>query len=802
MKRTKFRLLLIPALVALTLVTILAVDNSLVTATSDASGTPYSAEWRITGPTGGDVRGLVVDPNDADRFYFGTLDGQIYTSTDGGHNWRLLVNFNRPRLFVDHIIVDPRNSKVLYVAAHRHKEPGGFFKSTDGGVTWKESPELRNEAVHSLAQSESNPNVLLAGTITGIFRSNDSGETWAALPTSRTAGLIDVESLAIDPRNSEVVYAGTWYLPYKSTDGGQSWRSIKNGIIDDSDIFAINIDPRNANHIIASACSGIYETHDGGEKWQKVQGIPSQSRRTRAILQHPSIPGLVFAGTTEGFWRSAKAGENNSWMVTTSRQLEINSIAVHPRNPNTVYIGTNNYGVMISTDGGKNFVPSNNGFSGRFVNAIVPDRANATRIYATTINTTTGGGFFFVSNDSGSSWQPSMRNMPPRLIGYSILQDARDSNIIYLGTNLGVYRSVDAGASWAPVTARKPTTAPTKRRGNNRSNLRRTVTQTPSASRRATTQTPTAPGQRITMPSVSDDVVRRAQEALERAGYEIGTPDGHMGPRTSAAIKRFQSDRYLAVSGNLDDTTLAALGISSSGSGGELAHVPSLSDPVNAMAWNMRANSPEILAATNAGLFKTADPTLGWDRLPYGRGMDVRTTCISTNAQNPSVLLVGTATSGVLASHDAGETWEQVSGIPNTSPVNVIVQDSQRSSFIYVGTKQAFFMSRDGGSTWSRRGGNLPFGDFTSILINPRNPNEIFVGNAYQNGETGGGVYRSNDAGSTWARIDSREHRLPSLRIWALAIDPHDQNTLFVGSHSAGVYVVPRGAEASMNSSR
>src|SRR2546428_5612696 len=47
-----------------------------------SSGTPYSAEWRLTGPTGGDVRGLVADPNDPDRFYFGTLDGQIYTSTD------------------------------------------------------------------------------------------------------------------------------------------------------------------------------------------------------------------------------------------------------------------------------------------------------------------------------------------------------------------------------------------------------------------------------------------------------------------------------------------------------------------------------------------------------------------------------------------------------------------------------------------------------------------------------------------------------------------------------------------------
>src|SRR5437879_3877416 len=478
MKRFFFSLLLATSLTAL-VIQYVSVRHASAAPSGATDGVPYSSDWRITGPTGGDVRALVVDPSDPDRFYFGTLDGQLYTSTDGAHTWRLLVNFNRPRLFVDHIIVDPRNSKVLYVATHRHKDPGGFFKSTDGGLTWRESPDLRNEAVHSLTQSESNPDVLMAGTFNGIFKSVDAGETWSPLPTANTPGLVHVESLAIDPRNANIIYAGTWYLPYKSIDGGQTWRIIKNGIIDDSDIFAINLDPRNPNHIIASACSGIYETRDGGENWQKVQGIPSQSRRTRAILQHPTIAGLVFAGTTEGFWRSAKGGDNNSWMVTTSRQLEINSIAVHPRNPDTVYIGTNNYGVMVSRDGGRNFVPTNSGFSGRFVNAIVTDRDQPSRVYATTINTTTGGGFFFVSNDGGATWQPSMRNMPPRLIGSTILQDDRDPNTIYLGTNLGVYKSPDRGVSWAPITARPP--RPAKRTAPRR-NARRASAQPRTAS--------------------------------------------------------------------------------------------------------------------------------------------------------------------------------------------------------------------------------------------------------------------------------------------------------------------------------
>src|SRR5687768_7728694 len=384
----------------------LAVVNAGGDATDPAL---YSNDWRTTGPPGGDVRALVVDPGNPDRYYFGTLDGQIYTSADGGRHWQLLYNFGKPRVFIDNIIVDPRNSRVIYVGGHRHDNPGGFFKSVDGGVTWKESAELKNEALHSLAQSESNPDTLIAGTYNTIFRSDDAGDTWKQLPTAKVPGLHHVESIAIDPR-----------------------------------------DP---NHVIASACSGIYESKNGGENWRKVQGIPSQSRRTRAILQHPSESGVVFAGTTEGFWRSDKGGDADSWMVTTSRQLEINSIAVHPSRPDMVYIGTNNYGVMISNDGGKSFTPTNGGFSGRFAYAILSDRETPNRIYASTINTATGGGFLFVSNDNGENWRPSMRNMPSRLITYAIVQDTRDANFLYLGTNLGVYRSTDRGTSWAPVWA-------------------------------------------------------------------------------------------------------------------------------------------------------------------------------------------------------------------------------------------------------------------------------------------------------------------------------------------------------------
>jgi photosystem II stability/assembly factor-like uncharacterized protein len=368
-----------------------------------------------------------------------------------------------------------------------------------------------------------------------------------------------------------------------------------------------------------------------------------------------------------------------------------------------------------------------------------------------------------------------MRSMPSRLITYSILQDQQDANVIYLGTNLGVYRSLDRGTSWAPIWA--PTTPDETLKKKSTKGKRKEQ-----------------PAKRAPRAKGPDEVVRRAQEALNSGGYSVGAADGRAGTQTLTALKRFQSDRHLPVSGKFDDLTLAALGISRTDAAGDGTVI--LTDAVNAMVQVPDAQTGRLvfLAATNTGLFRSSEPAKGWKRLPFATGFDPRITCIATNASNPDIIWVGTAASGALVSKDGGNTWNQSEGLPADAPVNTIAQDSQQPNFVYVGTKQAFYASHDGGMTWSRRGGNLPFGDFTSILINPRNGDEIFVGNAFQNGEIGGGVYRTVNAGLTWARIDPREHRLPSQRIWSLAFDSQEQNTLFVGSHSAGVYVVPRGS--------
>ncbi len=666
-------------------------------------------DWQVVGPSGGDVRVVTIDPRDKNRLYISTLDGQIDTSADGGKTWRLLVNLNQPELILDNLLVDSRDSKIIYVSGQRAQAPGGFFRTTDGGATWKESKELKNESINALTQSTFDPNVLIVGTRRGAFRSNNSGADWEKI-TSPTMP-VDIDSLAIDPRSNNVIYAGTQYRPYKSTDAGKNWSLIRDGMIDDSDVFAVDIDPRNPEHVVASACSGIYETVNGGTKWAKINGIPSQSRRTRDIMQHPTIPGTIYAATTEGFWMTSNGGK--TWSLTTQRELEVNSIAVHPDEPNRVFIGTNNYGVMVSNDGGRSFVQSSGNFSSRFTYFVTPDKQQPNRLYAATHNTATGGGFFFVSNDGGATWQQGKGLDVIRVRPFVVQQDDTNSSLMYLGTNVGMFKSIDRGNSWTQMVAPKP------------------VVKARVPARRAVAKRP----------------IRKAAVT----------------PKTTTAIAP---------------------------AGPKL--IPIITDTVKVLE-EIPGVKGGLLAGTDHGLYRTYDVTKGWEKIFLGAGINENIFVVHVSPARPQTLWVGTATSGVIESQDDGKTWVKTSGAVDNIPVASITSDPKRPDYIYVGTIQAFYLSRDGGKTWNRRGGNLPLGNFTSILINPNNTDEILVSSAL---DTDGGVFISTDAGNKWKRVDTKEMKLASRRIWSMAFDPKDPNRIFAATHSSGVYRIERSAVA------
>src|SRR5271169_3519868 len=363
--------------------------------------------WQAVGPAGGDVRALASDPSHPEMLYLGTTDGAIFASRDGGADWEQggAVGENQEAV-ITAIIVDPRNSAWLYAATWTREtagEGGGVFLSDDGGKSWCDSG-LSGHAVRALAQSASDPGVLVAGALDGVFLSHDSGKSWEKITPAGDTDLRNFDSLAIDPRNPQIIYAGTFHLPWKTSDGGKHWTPIHAGMIDDSDVLSLTLDARNPQRIIASACSGIYRSDDGGAAWEKIEGIPYSTRRTPVIRQDASNPANLYAGTTEGLWKTSDGG--TSWRRISPRSWVINSMVILPRGGEAqagVLLGTEQHGVLASDDGGASFHASNAGFHHHRIVSLAVDPRDPGHAAAVVENAPNG---LLMTEDGGRNWLP------------------------------------------------------------------------------------------------------------------------------------------------------------------------------------------------------------------------------------------------------------------------------------------------------------------------------------------------------------------------------------------------------------
>ena len=396
----------------------------------------HAVNWFPLGPYGGDARSFAADPGNSKHLYLGTASGWIYESQDGGLNWRRLSQIHdRNDLIIDHILTDARNSRRLVVGAWIVDHPdGGLFISEDGGKTWTDIPQMRGQSVRSLTRSDSNADMMVAGTLQGVFRSGDNGLHWDQISPAGSTEIHEVQSVAIDPKNPQIIYAGTWHLPWKTVDGGAHWENIKKGIIEDSDVFSILVDPIQPQVVYASACSGIYKSTDGAALFKKVQGIPSAARRTRKLQQDPEHLSTVYAGTTEGLYRTLDAGE--TWSRVTSDNVIVNDVYVDPHDSGHVLLATERGGVLRSEDFAATFQESNTGFSARQVVAYAADPVHPAVVYAGVVNDKEDGGVF-QSVDGGAHWKQDSVGLNGRDV-YSL--GSTPAGTLLAGTTHGVFR--------------------------------------------------------------------------------------------------------------------------------------------------------------------------------------------------------------------------------------------------------------------------------------------------------------------------------------------------------------------------
>lgn len=406
------------------------------------------AQWKSVGPEGGDVRAFAYDPHNPDYILLGTSSGLLYRSENGGASWSLFAHLGPGDHYVlDNISFDPHDSKTVYVAAWSVDEQnnGDLFKSKDGGKSWKLVPGMRGRSIRAFAIADSNPKILTAGALEGVFRSFDGGDSWQQISPVNHPDIKNIESIAVDSKDPNIIYAGTWHLPWKTSDGGKTWSNIKQGVIDDSDVFSIIIDHSNPDTVYASACSGIYKSDSAGALFRKIQGIPGSARRTRVLQQDPVNPNVVYAGTTEGLWKTIDGGK--TFKRISPANFIVNDVFVDPRNPSKLLVATDRNGVVASNDGGQTFRASNTGYSHRQVSSLLIDSREPNVIYAAVLNDKEFGGVF-VSRNSGESWSQISSGLDGRDV-FNLAQN--EDGTIVAGTNGGVFVLDSVSRTWRPA---------------------------------------------------------------------------------------------------------------------------------------------------------------------------------------------------------------------------------------------------------------------------------------------------------------------------------------------------------------
>jgi len=246
---------------------------------------------------------VTLDPNDASVVWVGTGESNsqrsvdygdgIYRSDDGGKNWQNLGL--KKSEHIGRAVIDPRDSKVVYVAAEGPLwGPGGdrgLYKTSDGGKNWKAVLTIsENTGVADVAIDPSNPDIVYAsayqrrrhvftlidgGPESGIYKSTDAGTTWNKLKSGLPTVDMGRIGLAVSPADPTVVYATIEAIDgkggiFRSNDKGATWE--RQNEFDAGAMYYARIvaDPKNVDRIFVMNVS-LRESLDGGKTLHKVE---------------------------------------------------------------------------------------------------------------------------------------------------------------------------------------------------------------------------------------------------------------------------------------------------------------------------------------------------------------------------------------------------------------------------------------------------------------------------------------------------------------------------------------------------
>ena len=386
---------------------------------------------------------LYVDPNDADVVY--SVDTFTHRSEDGGKTWNR-ISFKNKHVDDHALWIDPDDSSHFYIGGD-----GGVYETWDRGETWRHVTNLPatqfyrgtpdNDAPFYNVCGGTQDNFTLCGPSRTTFTDGISNADWWI------AQFGDGFKAQIDPTDANVVYAQYQYgglARFDRVTGERLAITPQPGADENNYKWNWNapliISPHDSSRLYYGS-ERLFRSDDRGESWVAVSGDLSRQIDRNQL----EVMGRV--------WSVDAIAKN----MSTSMYGSMIALDESPLTEGLLYVGTDDGLIQVSEDGGQNWRREDS-FKGvpdmSLVEDIIASQHDANVAYATFDNHKRGDHkpYLMRTQDRGISWELMVDGLPDRGTVHTIIEDHVDPNLLFAGTEFGLFFSNDGARSWQELT--------------------------------------------------------------------------------------------------------------------------------------------------------------------------------------------------------------------------------------------------------------------------------------------------------------------------------------------------------------
>ena len=429
---------------------------------------------RLIGPafTSGRVVGFAVDPSKPSRYFVAAASGGVWRTTNSGNTWTPVFD-NEGSYSIGAITLDPKNPLTVWVGTGENNSQrsvsygDGVYRSDDGGRSWKNMGLKKSEHIARILIDPRNSSTVYVaaqgplwgpGGDRGLYKTTDGGKTWKAILTiSENTGVTDV---AMDPNDPDTLYAAAyqrrrhvWTLInggpesalYKSTDAGASWEKLRSGLPGvEMGRIGIAISPVDTNVLYATIEAadrrgGIFRSTDRGASWERRNPFDSTAMYYGKIVADPKdvdriyVPHVMMMVSDDGGRTLRPLGEK-------SKHVDNHAMWINPDDTDYYLVGCDG-GVYESFDRGANWHFKSNLPITQFYDVTVDNATPFYNVYGGTQDNFSMGGPSRTRSASGitnADWFVTLGGD-----GFRSQVDPEDPNIVYSALQYGYLSRFD-----------------------------------------------------------------------------------------------------------------------------------------------------------------------------------------------------------------------------------------------------------------------------------------------------------------------------------------------------------------------